>query len=391
MKAQFISSIIVIILVVNAVSFAQETADQSNVRAFPYMAEIKGNDVYIRSGAGTNYYDCGKFKDGDVVKVVATQHGWSRISPPPGSFSWISKQYVDVDPNAPETGTVTGDAVRVYAGSGHVKPLYSTTLQGKLNRQEKVKLLGEEKGGYLKIAPPPFAYLWVSSKFTSPIDEPIQPITTSPVTPVPVAPVPDTPQPKEPKALTEPATAAVTPPPDALQQYNDLENKIKAERQKPIDQQNYTVIRADLKKLAADKTAGKAARYAEYSLKHLERCELAQQVNKKVTAQNEQLDDILKKINNARDKKLAQFPDLGQYDAIGVLMVSAEYSAEKHHRHYRIVDDAGKTVCYALPVGAAQNLNLRNMVGKKVGITGEIKPHPQSTGAIVEFTRISPI
>ncbi|MHC4759645.1 MAG: SH3 domain-containing protein [Planctomycetota bacterium] len=387
MKAQFISSIIVIILIVNTVSFAQETADQSNVRAFPYMAEITGDDIYIRSGAGTNYYDCGKFKQGDVIKVVAAQHGWSRISPPPGSFSWISKQYVDVDPNTPQVGTVTGDAVRVYAGSGHVKPLYSTTLQGKLNRQEKVKLLGEEKGGYLKIAPPPFAYLWVSSKFTKPLDKPVQPIPASPVTP---APVPDTPQPKEPKALTDPAPAP-PPAPDALQQYNDLENKIKAERQKPIDQQSYAVIRADLKKLAADKTAGKAARYAEYSLKHLERCELAQQVNTQVTAQNDQLDDILKKINNARDKKLAQFPDLGQFDAIGILTISAEYSAEKHHRHYRIVDDAGKTVCYALPVGVAQNLNLRNMIGKKVGITGQIKPHPQSAGAIVEFTKISQI
>jgi uncharacterized protein YgiM (DUF1202 family) len=388
MKPQITSIIFAIILTVTSSALAQEQAEQqAEAQAFPYMAEINSDDVYIRSGPGTNYYDCGKFKKGDVVRVVAAQHGWSRIAPPPGSFSWISKQYVDYDPNSPEAGTVTGDAVRVYAGSGHVKPLYSTTLQGKLNRQEKVKLLGEEKGGYLKIAPPPFAYLWVSSKFADPMDQPV-PATLPAQAPPPV---PVTPQPKEPPVLSQPQpqTEPVTPKAVKLAEYTKLEDKLKAEKQKPIEQQNYDLIKTDLKKLAADKSAGKAARFAQYSLKNIERCELAQQVDKKTRAQDEQLEEIMQRINKARDKKLSQFPDLGQYDAVGILMVSAEYSAAKHHRHYRIVDENGKTVCYALPVGIAQELNLRNLVGKKVGITGKILPHPQSAGALVEFTKIS--
>ncbi|MHC4271092.1 MAG: SH3 domain-containing protein [Planctomycetota bacterium] len=389
MKPLPTSLIIAIILSLTTVASAQQPdAPQEDTRAFPYMAEINGNDVYIRSGPGTNYYDCGKFKNGDVVKVVASQHSWLRVVPPPGSFSWISKQYVDFDPNSPEVGTVTGDAVRVYAGSGHVKPLYSTTLQGKLNRQEKVKLLGEEKGGYLKIAPPPFAYLWVSSKFTSPLDQPV-PATLPAKAPPPV---PVTPQPKEPPALSQPPAETTTAPTtDKLAEYRKLENKLNDEKLKPIDQQNYDLIKADLKIIAADKSAGKAARFAQYSLKNIERCELAQEVEKKTRSQDEQLEEIMQRINNARDKKLAQFPDLGQYDAVGTLMISAEYSAAKHHRHYRIVDDNGKTVCYALPVGIAQELNLRNLVGKKVGINGKVLPHPQTSGALVEFTKISKV
>ncbi|MHC4115790.1 MAG: SH3 domain-containing protein [Planctomycetota bacterium] len=388
MKPLPTSLIFAIILSLTTIALAQQPdAPQEDARAFPYMAEINGADVYIRSGPGTNYYDCGKFKNGDVVKVVAAQHGWSRIVPPLGSFSWISKQYVDYDPNSPEVGTVTGDAVRVYAGSGHVKPLYSTTLQGKLNRQEKVKLLGEEKGGYLKIAPPPFAYLWVSSKFANPLDQPV-PATLPAQAPPPV---PVTPQPKEPPALSQPPTQTPTAPTDKLAEYTKLEDKLKAEKQKPINQQNYDLIKADLKKLADDESAGKAARFAQYSLRNIERCEMAQQVDKKTRTQDEQLEEIMQRIINARDKKLAEFPDLGQYDAVGILMVSAEYSAAKHHRHYRIVDDKGKTVCYALPVGIAQELNLRNLVGKKVGITGKILPHPQSAGALIEFTKISQV
>jgi len=126
---------------VNAVSTPQ----------FPYDAEITGDNVYIRSGPGSNYYDCGKLNKGGKVKVVSHQFSWSCIVPPPGSFSWIYVPYVTIDPDNPGTGIVTGDGVRVYAGSDMVKPIHST-LQLKLDRGEKVKLLGEQKDNYYKIA-----------------------------------------------------------------------------------------------------------------------------------------------------------------------------------------------------------------------------------------------
>ena len=45
--------------------------------SFPYPAEIIGDDVYVRSGPGTNYYACGKLYRGDKVKVSGSQSGWS--------------------------------------------------------------------------------------------------------------------------------------------------------------------------------------------------------------------------------------------------------------------------------------------------------------------------
>jgi hypothetical protein len=44
-----------------------------------------------------------------------------------------------------------------------------------------------------------------------------------------------------------------------------------------------------------------------------------------------------------------------------------------------------------LPVGPAQNINLRNLIGKRVGIIGEVIPHPPSSGALVEFKEINSI
>ena len=67
---------------------AKLDANDVNMPSFPYVAEITGNDVRIRSGPGTNFYDCGKLYKGDRVEVVSTQLGWSRIVPPADSFSW---------------------------------------------------------------------------------------------------------------------------------------------------------------------------------------------------------------------------------------------------------------------------------------------------------------
>ena len=154
-------------------SAAADSNQQIDTSSFPYTAEITGDDVYVRSGPGTNFYRCGKLNKGDKVKVVDKQFSWSRIVPPAGSFSWISMDYVTINPGDSSVGTVTGDNVRVYAGSDFVKPLYSTSLQGKLSKGEKVKLLGEQMDRYYKIAPPPFAYLWVSTQFTKPLPKPV--------------------------------------------------------------------------------------------------------------------------------------------------------------------------------------------------------------------------
>ena len=177
-------------IAVQAPALPEEPAPASDVNAvsaasFPYVAEIVGDDVNIRSGPGTNYYSCGKLNKGDRVEVVSTQSGWSRIVPPTGTFSWISMQYVGINLDNPAMGVVTGDGVCVYAGSDYVEPMHSTAEQLRLHRSEKVRLLGEEKDDYCKIAPPTGAYLWVSSMYAKPVgpagETPL--ISTTPPTP----------------------------------------------------------------------------------------------------------------------------------------------------------------------------------------------------------------
>ena len=384
--------VIVILTCLVSVGFAQEAAvttsgsDEAGTLSFPYMAEITGDNVYVRSGPGTNFYDCGKLNEGDKVKVIGKQFSWARVVPPAGSFSWISMQYVSIDTDNPTFGTVTGDRVRVYAGSDTQRPLYSTTLQGKLDKGDKVKLLGEQLDDYYKIAPPSFAYLWVSINFT----KALKPVEVVAPTVEPPTVESKTIEPPTVEPTTEPneAPAEVVPEPvspeTALEIYSALKEQVEAERAKPIAQQNYADIKDALIKIARNKTAGKAARYAESVLEQIESFELVLVVSKEVRLQNEQLQKIRERIDKARTARLAEFVDLGSFAVVGQLQTFTTYGPG----HYRIVDKSGKTICYALPGGQVSKIQLSKLIDRKVGLVGTVEPHRQTASALVRFTKI---
>jgi len=372
--------IFVILACLVSTGFAQQSGGSKEVdtSSFPYTAEITGNDVLVRSGPGTNFYHCGKLKTGDKVKVVGKQFSWSRIVPPAGSFSWISMDYVTINPTDPKVGTVTGDNVRVYAGSDYVKPLYSTTLQGKLSKGEKVKLSGEQLDDYYKIAAPPFAYLWVSTNFTKAVPEPVK----AP----PVAPTPSPVEPTEPGDAN--ATTAVVPEPAApkspLERYSELKEQVKAERAKPADQQDYTDLKKALLEIANDEEAGNAARFSQFVVRQIEGYELALAVVKEVQLQNQQLEKVKAGINKARATRMAEVETMGKFAIVGEFQTYQTYG----EGHYRIVDEDGKMVCYALPDGAASQMDLNGFIGQKVGLVGTIEPHLPTKKALVRFTEI---
>jgi hypothetical protein len=272
--------------------------------------------------------------------------------------------------------------VRVYAGSDTQRPLYSTTLQGKLDKGDKVKLFGEQLDDYYKITPPSFAYLWVSINFTKPIPsvEVVAPTVKTPAVKTPAV-EPTT----EPNETPEEVVPEPVPTVTMLEKYNSLREQVDAERAKPINQQNYTSIKEALIKIAKNKTDDKTARYAEFVLKQIEGFELALVVNKAVQLQNEQLQKIKERINRARATRLAEFQDLGRFAAVGQLRTFTTYGPG----HYRIINEAGKTVCYALPSDQVSKVKLGRLIGRKVGLVGTIEPHPQSAGALVRFKEIA--
>ncbi len=382
MPSHIKSLLVVCCITLTAVGLAQEGAisppgDVTEAApSLPYLAEVIGNDVYIRSGPGTNFYTCGKLNKGDKVQVVSTQFGWSRIVPPGGCFSWVSMRYVSVSLDDHTSGAITGNDVRVYAGSEYREPLRSDVQQLKLGRGDKIKLLDDEKGDYCKIAPPSGAYLWVSSQYTKPLS-----------TPVPVGPVTEAgPEPNE----VSPVVVAVDLSVEAakLKEYQQIAKEIEIERAKPLAEQDYSDIKKPLLDIAANKEAGKAARYADFVLKQVERFELALTVNRQVREQSDQLQQALRNIDAARATRLAKVKDLSRFAAVGQFQASNIYGPAAQIKHYRIVDESGKTVCYAIPVGDAIQQDLSGFLKRRVGLVGEVNPHRETAGALVRFTEI---
>jgi uncharacterized protein YgiM (DUF1202 family) len=380
-------------------------ANALNLPAFPFLAEITSDDVYVRSGPGTQYYNCGKVRKDEKVKVVGNKFSWLQIVAPAGSYSWISKQYVQIDSQNNTSGTVIGEAVRVYAGSDEVQPMHSTSMQVKLNKGDKVTIVGEEKDGYCKIAPPEGAYLWVSSQHAKPLGTlmapaktPTQPQTS--VMPMTAHPVPATPfptnsgslkpqasSPNEPN-MPSPAPAPVILEEQRMTQVQALKDKVEAERAKPAEQQNFAGIKKELMEVAGDKQSPKAARKAQGLLKEIERYELSQTIAKSVKVQEEQSVKTQQQIESAKNEQLSKFEDKSIFAVIGKFLESPLFAETPGAKYYRVVDENGRTQCYARPTGAAADVDLSKFVGKKVGLVGTIEANAEMGEAVVQFTNI---
>jgi uncharacterized protein YgiM (DUF1202 family) len=368
-------------------------ANKPGAPSFPYDAEVTEDNAPIRCGSGTHFYICGKLKKGDKVKVVSSQFNWSRIVPPLGCFSWISMRYVSIDPDNPDTGIVTAEGIRVYAGSEQREPIHSETLQLKLNRGDEVKFIGKQTRDYYKIAPPVGAYLWVSTKYTKPLAAPVVKVIKPVVVPTAVDPNADT------KTVTKTVTKTDTNDINALipttisgesenlKAYYTLKKLMKAEQAKPADQQNYTDIKKALTVIADSNDAGKAARYSELAIRQINGFELAMVITKEVQLQNEELKKSQAGIDLARATSLSQVEALGKYAIIGKFQTSNIFSSGAIKR-YRIMDDKGKTVCYASPTGPIAKKDLSKLAGSKVGLIGKIEASPQISGALVRFTEL---
>lgn len=343
-----------------------------------FVAEVVGNDVYLRSGPGTNFYHCGKLYKGDRVQVVKVQQGWSCIVPPPGCFSWVAIQYVGINMENPTQGIITGDKVGVYAGSDYVEPMHSTSRQVVLNRGQMVKLLSEEKDDYYKIAPPEGAYLWVHSQYLQPVrslmETPLVGVVAGPNTPV---------------ETTPPTAEQLQTESDLLDAYYALSKLVKEERNKPMAEQDYVELKEKLRALVENPIGGRATRYADFTLKQVERFELAGTVAKEMAMQSKELEKVTEKISEAREARLAQIGDLGRFAVIGTLETTSVYApTAAQPQRYRVLDESGRTICYVAPTGAAAGKNLSEFVGRKVGLVGEIQPHQATARAFVEFSEI---
>jgi SH3-like domain-containing protein len=358
---------------------AQQPTTEANSVKFPYVGEVTGSEINVRSGPGMNYYSCGKINAPMRVIVVDQKYSWSKILPPPGSFSWIFRQYVQTDANNPNVGTVNADNVRVYAGSDEIEPMRSDSIQILLATGQKVRIIGSAVGDYCKIAPPEGATLWTTSQY-------IKYVRSADEIDIKIPPAESDANAAKPEMIIE----QIETQNRWLEQYHALEKQFEDEKAKPLESQDYSKIKAELAALVTDANSGDAGNYAKYLLKNIQRCELAKESTGLLESQKTELRNQLAEIEKSREQNRQNLTDLGKYAIMGIFRHSLIYEGPSARR-FLIVDDSNNPICYAEPTGEAADANLTDYYEQKVGLIGRIAADNQSHLALVKFEKIEKI
>lgn len=129
-------------------------ADQE---AFPFLGEVTGDHVNIRSGPSANFERLCRLDQGMEVIVVDKMYSWYKIQLPPSAASFVSKDYVQfLGQNA---GGITADRVNIRAGAG-----IHHTVVGQLTKGEQI-FIREELDKWYRIHPVAGSYGWVAERF----------------------------------------------------------------------------------------------------------------------------------------------------------------------------------------------------------------------------------
>jgi uncharacterized protein YgiM (DUF1202 family) len=400
---------------------------------YPYVAQVIGDNVNIRAGAGVNHYRCGRVSEPTTVVVTAEQFGFARIKPPKGSFSWIAEQSVrKIDEAA---GEVTSDNVRVWAGSPYVSAVHSSSSQVTLDKGDKVKFAGKPESGYYKIHPPEGASLWINSayiKYMGPLSK-FMPENDKELPAEPqVEPGDDTAKDEEKsgdepsddvlegedidldKPLSEDIDAAApdqgeqaveqdeTPEEavepkensqetDAIEAYLEQVEKVKLEKQKPLAVQDYTAIVTDLEQIIEDPKNGRAVNFARALMDVVERYQVARLADASLREQDSELVKIRSEIRKNLKKEIEDINATTGYVMIGTLARSYVYTTKSGDFRYSVKDDKDSIIAYAVPAGADLKSKAEKLIGKKVGFVGDVSPDENTSKVVIEFSDIKEI
>ncbi|NQU76440.1 MAG: hypothetical protein HQ546_09030 [Planctomycetes bacterium] len=217
--------------------------------------QVTGKDVYVRSGPSQNWYPMLKLSYPARVQVLGREGDWLTIASPPGTYSLISKRYVTADGS---TGTVTGNAVQVRAGSD-LYPNELSKVQTSLDSGEKVTITGEA-GDYYRIVPPAGVLAYISAKY----------VQTAPKVRSGAATQADSPEAISPEVVSrltaqEPTAANTT---ELIKAFQAAETALVAEYKKPLEQRDLVKLMEMYEAIAAP-AGGSLATLVDYRIGYL--------------------------------------------------------------------------------------------------------------------------
>ncbi|ARN56805.1 SH3 domain-containing protein [Sedimentisphaera salicampi] len=389
---------------------------------FPYKAKVAGENVFVRSGAGMNYYRCARVSSPEEVTVTAERFGWSRIQPLDTCYSLIAKQYVKKSDSG--SGVVEASNVNVWAGSPYVSPVHSTTRQLKLNSGTEVQIIGID-GDYYKIRPPRGASYWINSAYLEAAEseekqqsseesgeqadesqasaESSQDQQRSSAeydsengageVSEGEAGTSSEEKDQDKEAKPEPQKPQLTPEQakkrkQAYQEYLRCAELVSKEKEKPIEVQDYKPVKKRLKKIIEGEQSGRAAVYAEALLGEVNRYEAAKLADEMLRDQDSELARRRSEIRKKYSQKENQITREEGYAYTGVLAKSYVYTGEDRDFRFAVKDRSGSIKAYAEPANSSVKARAMDMLGKTVGFKGEIIADPATSKVVVHFSQV---
>lgn len=407
----------------------------------PFVGIVDQDNVEVRAGAGRTFYVVGTLRAGQRVQVDKIIFGWHQIVAPDGTYSYVSKAFVDAKGDG-KTGVVNADrtAVKAAATTG---PGDSYRRQVDLMRGDTVEIVGEE-GGFYKIRPPANAFVYVApgtirrataAELAAATGRPDpSPAPVSPDRPIPearqndTALQPATPDPsvqemiqkspplasgdepvQAPSTAAPPASPQLPPsadrssPPSAAdpqrvatlaaadaafeiqpntEQVRQLDAKMKASMELPLEQQPIEELLAGYRAAQLDPSLPPLDReIVKFRIATLQRNKNLADGLKQIRAAKQQVET-----SRSTETPVEQLEGPVTYAAVGQLLASSVYDGVTLPRMYRIVaPGGGRTLAYIQP---NQVKNIGAVLGRIVGVVGPMRFDPGLKANVIEARRI---
>ena len=410
----------------------------SDVIDMPFEGVVVQEMVRVRAGAGNQFYVVGELRSGNRVRVDEVIAGWFKIVPPPKTFSFVSKAFVDTQGEEGKVGVISKDRTPIWSASVN-GPAESYRRQLDLMKDDTVRVVGEV-GSYYRIRPPKNTFVFVPPGSVRPASkadlatqggagpsvkqqEPATPPSvvdsqapgttlqsplllqrttphdnqsTSPSSatadPAPTSPlgsdvsasdqgepasVPNVAREGDELAKLGSGTGRMQEP--VSEAFRDTEQALLAALEQPLEEQPLDDLLARYNRLAEDPALPLSdQRIVRARLAHLNR-------NLQLAAALEEIARVRSELTPPECVQPAA-PASPGYGAVGQLLASGVYDGRALPRLYRLVEPSVmRTVVYVRPGPA---LDPKESLGNFVGLVGQIREDPVSRQRVMEVERV---
>ncbi|MEM6749927.1 MAG: hypothetical protein AAF612_05590 [Planctomycetota bacterium] len=390
-------------------------ADAQGDAGLPFVGVVTPAEVEARAGASDVFYPTAVLRQGDRVEVHQIFYGWVKVVPPEGSYSFVSKGFVDPIGDG-TVGEVSRPRVEVLAGALSGLAADSYRSQVVLSEGEQVRILPADPGqrsDFYKIVPPRGAFVFLPPNSVRRAPDAVAPTTPEPepqVVEAPVVQADPEPAPEivaqpepEPQLAVEtepqvveapvadpepevvvveaPAPVAVNPeaeivaaptvepvaPPESpavSSALRDVEERMLPYFVAPVENQPFDEMQSAYEAVRKDESLTRKDKLI------VERRLLAIENNRRVLASLQRIDQAKAAVGEASTAPLPDPADRpSAYAAVGELAVSGVYNGARLPRLFRVVEpNSQRTIAYVQPGPAVR---AERVVGKLVGVVGQ--------------------